>query len=756
MGGSFDVAARGSVAVTASLTDNGGTVGGTLALSADDVGLRGQYSVTGRVRGTKAKLSGVNASGVHLKWSGRASGDAFSGRAKLKGPGTKAKGLLSLSPHVVDPQPPCDSSFFDVQVMERVLKPICASCHVAGGSAAQQGARLTVSPTDAAATQTSVNALVDKTNASQSRLLLKPLGQLNHGGGAQLAQNSDEYALLAQWADLVAAGQQCSGGGGGAVNLVPLSASDLSVRASMDLRGIRPSPADMDRLEANSAEYGALLDAFLHSPEFLERVKDVYDDALLVRREDDRDEARDETSSIYGEALELIAYIVANDRPFTELGTADYTVANDLLQRDTTRMPYPMEPVTGSAWQPTHYTDGRPHAGLLSTSAFYEVWTTNDTNKNRRRANRWSIVFHCYNFLDTVVDVTRNVDNNDPNAVLNAVTTRADCKACHDRLDPMASFLFKMDDAGLEDAGPTDFFRGNGERWRSANRRPPAVDGVPGTDIRDMGRLLVQSPKFAQCQAKRVFKMLFLRDPKTNDELTAANDVAQKWASEDGYVFRRLVKRWMTSPVYTGRPSTDDPEWVRRTSPERLEALVKDLTGFVWVRQPEDNEDDNDPNSDPPRTEPLPLLTEEKDGFKIILGGLNGVNVSARSFSLNASVAMVQRKLAALAADHVVQTDLSLPDDQRTLLKGITGSEDPAVDEATIRNEIVWLIRRMYGERVAPDTSTVDVWVDLYRNLWADTSQGGTGSNQVPGTRGERAWRGLLTAMLRSPHMLLY
>jgi hypothetical protein len=204
--------------------------------------------------------------------------------------------------------------------------------------------------------------------------------------------------------------------------MVPMAAHELLTRASMDLRGTRPAPAELDQIEIDGSSYEALVDAYLRSPEFLERVKDTYDDAILVRREDFSDEARDETWAIYGEALELIAYIVRNDRPFTELGTADYTVASQLFQRDPDRMPFPMEPVSGSAWQPTHYTDGRPHAGLLSTSAFYQVWDTNNTNKNRRRANRISIVYHCYNFLETPVDVTRDVDNNDPNAVLNAVT----------------------------------------------------------------------------------------------------------------------------------------------------------------------------------------------------------------------------------------------------------------------------------------------------------------------------------------------
>ena len=33
-------------------------------------------------------------------------------------------------------------------------------------------------------------------------------------------------------------------------------------------------------------------------------------------------------------------------------------------------------------------------------------------------------------------------------------------------------------------------------------------------------------------------------------------------------------------------------------------------------------------------------------------------------------------------------------------------------------------------------------------------TQAGTNSNQVPGTQGERAWRGMLMAMLRSPRIV--
>jgi hypothetical protein len=744
--------------VAGALNQASTTVMGTIAIEGGDASANGIYFLTGRVRGRRLTLSGANSGGTLMRLRAVVKGkDTVRGRARLVAPGHRMKGALALTRRSNDPStnPPaaCDSTYFTTQVMGQVLLPVCAGCHVAGGSA--QNANFRVTATDLLATQESVARQIDPTNPSQSRILLKPRNELPHGGGQQISPGSQQDQVLQYWVNLVATGHQCDSQPD--APLVAIAPADLLVRASMDLRGERPALTDLDAIEANPGVYEGLVDQYLHSPEFLERVKDVFDDAMLVRREDFTDEARDKTSAIYGEALELIAYIVGNDRPFNEIGTADYTVANQLFQSDPNRMPFPMEPVTGPTWQPTHYTDGRPHAGLLSTSAFYEVWTTNDTNKNRRRANRFSILFHCYNFLDTPVDVTRNVDNNDADAVLNAVTTRVDCRACHDRLDPLASFLFPMDNAGLEDGeNPTDFYSGDPERWRTANRRPPAVDGIPGTDIVDMGRLMTEDPKFAQCQTKRAFRLLFLRDPKSNAELATQAQLASTWPVTDGYNFRQLVKRWMLSDVYTKRPNNDDPDWVRRASPERLELLLKDLTGFVWTRPPQDDEPDSDPTSDPPRTEPVPLLTNEEDGFKIILGGINGTSVSARSTSLNASVAMVQRKVASLAADYVVTNDLALPADQRKLLGGATGLENPAADEAAIRTDIVALVRRLYGESVATNAPTVDAWLQLYRNLYGDSTQGGTGFLQVPGAQGERAWRGLLTAMLRSPKIILY
>ena len=759
--GTLTLPKQGEDAIVASgLMQAGSSLTGTVAVNAITEGVTGLYYVTGTLKKTRFKVTGSSDKGVAFGWKGKTTDTSLTGKAKLKGGAIRMKGTLTLTKRNDQPSgnPPttCNSDFFTGQVMGGVLT-ICAACHVPGGAAEHTTFRVTTG--DPLATQASVALHINVADPDHSRILEKPLMILPHAGGQRLVAGSPEEQTLRQWVGLVASGQQC--GGPGDSPMVAMRPNELLLRASMDLQGKRPTLAQLDAMEADPTTYATFVDQYLQSPEFLERVKDLYDDALLVRREDFSDESRDETSAIYGEALELIAYIVQSDRPFTEIGTADYTVANDLFQRDMGRMPYQMEPVVGSGWQPTHYLDGRPHAGLLSTSAFYEVWDTNNTDVNRRRANRWSIVYHCYNFLDTPVDVTRDVDNNDAGAVLSAVTTRSDCKACHDRLDPMASFLFPTDNAsGLEDGDglvfDDDFFSGNAERWRTANKRPPAVYGVPGTDLRDLGRLLVENDKFAQCQTQRAFQLLFLRKPKTSHELTLVGELAAKWKAEDGYNFRALVRRWMLSDAYTQRPENGDPDWVRRTSPERLESALQDLTGFIWTRDPDDDQDDADPASDPPRTAPVPLLTTEEDAFKIILGGINGVSVTGRSTSLNAPVVTVQRKLAGLAADWVVTNDLMTADGQRKLLNGVTGAEDPAVDEAKIRSAISAIARRLYGERWATDSAQVGNWFQLYRNLYRDDTQAGTGSNQVPGTAGERAWRGTLVAMLRSPRILIY
>jgi mono/diheme cytochrome c family protein len=107
----------------------------------------------------------------------------------------------------------CGSEYFTTSVMAPVMETICARCHVAGGAAA--AARLRVMPGDPRATETSALQHVDAANPAASRIVQKPLGQLGHGGGPQIAPGSGEEQALAAWVSLVVQPGCGTNGGGG-------------------------------------------------------------------------------------------------------------------------------------------------------------------------------------------------------------------------------------------------------------------------------------------------------------------------------------------------------------------------------------------------------------------------------------------------------------------------------------------------------------------------------------------------------------
>src|SRR5262245_47756110 len=230
-----------SATLAAALTQASVALSGTIALEGAAPAFTGVYWVNGQVRGPRVVLAGTNSAGTRFTRPAVAQAEAVvRGRVKLKTAGGKLKGLLVLTRRSTEPPPnppaSCDNSFFTGQVMGRVLQPICANCHTAGGAAQTANFRVTVG--DPLATQESVALHIDRTTPAESRILKKPLALVPHAGGQQLAQGSEELQILEQWVNLVATDQQCSGTPD--VALVPLAPAELLVRASMAARGLRP------------------------------------------------------------------------------------------------------------------------------------------------------------------------------------------------------------------------------------------------------------------------------------------------------------------------------------------------------------------------------------------------------------------------------------------------------------------------------------------------------------------------------------
>jgi mono/diheme cytochrome c family protein len=171
------------------------------------------YVVQGRTRGRRVFLAGSSATGTKLKWRGRwMAGDRLEGKMKLRAPdGTVIRGSLVLVRQSAAPD--ACSTFFHDAVMGEVLVPVCAQCHVTGGQAGMT--RFRVSIDDPNATRQSAAAHIDAADPAGSRLLLKPIGGLGHGGGVRIAPGGAEHLVLEQWVSMVSQGECTAGPTGG-------------------------------------------------------------------------------------------------------------------------------------------------------------------------------------------------------------------------------------------------------------------------------------------------------------------------------------------------------------------------------------------------------------------------------------------------------------------------------------------------------------------------------------------------------------
>src|SRR5216684_2665511 len=98
-------------------------------------------------------------------------------------------------------------AFFAATVYPILESAQCRGCHATDGVAS--GTRLHFPEKDASQAQIqlfglSLAPLVDRSNSSQSLLLVKPTNRLRHTGGERVHPGSEEEKLLTQWVEYLA------------------------------------------------------------------------------------------------------------------------------------------------------------------------------------------------------------------------------------------------------------------------------------------------------------------------------------------------------------------------------------------------------------------------------------------------------------------------------------------------------------------------------------------------------------------------
>ncbi len=498
------------------------------------------------------------------------------------------------------------------------------------------------------------------------------------------------------------------------------SAVQVLQRASLDLRGVRPSVAEIEAVEADATALEAQIDTFLDDPRFAGRVMDLWSEVYLTRTEtwsisgDAYGQDPVEFSQAVGEEpLRVLAHIAENDLPYTELVTGDWTMANAPLAAA-----WPLD-YAGAGWQVAHYTDGRPAAGVLATNGMWWRYTSTDSNANRKRANAISRIFLCNDYLSRPIDFDRNVNLLDESAVQEALTTNPSCIACHASLDPIASYLFGF--WWYDYANPLEarqYFPEREQRWKTYTGAEPAWYGEPGYDLADLGQQIAADHRFPECATQQAYALLLRRDVTLGD---AAPLVEHRNAFlRGGLTLRALVRSVVADPRYRAG-DTDAPGYVplKMATPDLLASQVEDLTGYRWTYAGYD------------------MLQSDTVGVRTLAGGADGYDVTSTATSPNATLVLVQERLAEAAAAYAVH-------EAPERLFTVDFTETPDTDRAALVAQVQSLHLRFFGNRVAADGPEVEaalaLWVDVYA-IERDPAA---------------AWVAVVSALLRDPDLLFY
>lgn len=535
------------------------------------------------------------------------------------------------------------------------------------------------------------------------------------------------------------------------------------VRVSLDLRGTRPTAAEIAAVEGADDPQKRIREyarEFMEDKRFKERVKEIWNEGFLARQDrpffpgppqllgllTEDEFARAATQ----EPLELIAHVVVNDRPFTEIVTADYTVANEALAAyyDITR---PTD--QGRGWVESQYTDGRPvGAGVLASTSFYTRWTTTDSNQNRGRANAWTRALLCYDFFTRDIIVDTNINLADPNVVNNAVRTNPSCVGCHQSLDPLASHFFGYfipEDVGEgERSYPIKTYSADLEnRWQQGTGRDPGYFGflADNPNLATLGEQIAADPGFSTCSVRRFQSVLTgvsIKELETTGSYIDETDRLHDFFMETDYDAKKLVEEIVMSTEYriagpgTGitQESADKLHGLKLLSPEALNRMLRDLTGNAKG----DNPDGFGWKMEAP--EGYDLLENDIYGFRMMAGGYDGNFSTAPAHTVNATHILTLRMASADAAGRLVDAEFAESRSDRRLLTEIDAD---STNETDIREQIVLLNKLLYGEVV--DVNHADV-TDAF-TLW--TTVAGREDNTY-------AWKVTVAAMLSDVRVAFY
>jgi hypothetical protein len=729
--------------------------------------------------------------------------------------------------------------YFTKEVWPKVGVALCVNCHQQGGDA-EKSTFLLRDPRklqghaqdEAMSHNRDAFARMARTkHGDKSRLLIKVVGGRNHGGADVLEADSKGYLILAEFVRRVNAP---STGSRPVVvderNLPPffdgvvmMEPRRLLRRTTLSLVGRLPTEAEKAAVAAKGLDaLPPLLDELMKEDAFYDRLREGFNDIFLtvgleqpyeatvldyehftktrqwVQKYDlsnvpemDRQKARykidaDYRKGLIGEPMKLVEHIVRNDKPFTEIVTADYIMVTPYSARGygifddvkskfknsddpTEYIPIKLPALKGrsKATDQESPTGAYPHAGLLSTFQWLKRYPTTETNRNRQRARLYFLQFLGVDALELAARVS---DAAAVTAKYPVPTMQAsECVVCHKTIDPVAGcFQDYYDINGIygrrKGGWYTDMFAAGlegeelpaGERWRA---------------LQWLGERTAKDPRFAIAMTEHVYYLLtgrkVLTPPKDLDDplypakrrayqeqRRQVEAIAQQFA-KSGFNLKTVFKDWVVSDFYRAdrlatsvtnpqrRAELDDIGISRMLAPEQVERKINAIFGQRWDKL--------------------------KDQLAVLYGGIDSKEVTERATDPSGAMGAIQRTMANdVACKHTLR-DFALKPAERRLFANIEPNVLPGSPEADaqIRRTIVHLHELVLGRYDAIDSAEVTRTFNLFAGIVADAKvakgidkvEAYTCRASMPDAPKDpdytiRAWRGVITYLLRRPEFL--
>lgn len=659
----------------------------------------------------------------------------------------------------------CDSTrvFFAQQVWAPIMGQVCIDCHGPGGLAAAKGASFQLQPPGYPGfleeNFKAAEAIANTKYEGTSVMLLKPLGALDHGGGHVLDDGSPEYAALRELAQRLDGADTCPPAPAPTVEGVETLGPSATLRkAAFQLLGRLPTPAEVQAVvDGGEGALEATLDAYLADPAFIDRVKEIWNDVLLTDRYlsytgralntlDDTDfpaakalydTATDDLKNqvnlaVAREPLDLIGYIVQNDRPFTEILTANFTVVSDASAAAFNLAPAALTygpPVLREAKIISQHTGGPfewPHAGVLTSPMFLDRFPTTPTNRNRHRARKIYEIFLATNILKIA---ERPINPQESAKYINPTRDDPTCNQCHMQIDPVAGAFLRFGDYSQtsfqpeHDWHPEMFAPGFGKETMAVSEfgQAPAW----------LAQRIVGDPRFARAVVYTMFRALVGRDPVDYPEDTQAAGYSAAlgaWETQEaslgamatdfasgGFNLRSLTRSLLLSPYFRASGVADGASaetalrlaavgTARLSTPEVLSRKIQATTGVPWSRE-------------------WDLRAWLATDYRILYGGIDSDIVTERLGTPNGVMAAVQQRMANETACTAAAWDFLQPQDQRFLFRHVGLTDTAATNPDAIRKNVQYLHAQILGEDLPLADPEIDRTVQLFTDTLTEGAQ---------------------------------